>query len=146
MIKFKTTLILLLIFTISPYINISFANEINKTTEVLDSNKNIALKTITGYNIFQGCRYYFTKRFNTKENLAKKSSCNGYFYGLGSTLLVLKQKGINIGICMPNDISTEQIIKDYLNWAKYNLRYIQVSFPTEAVITALKKKYPCKIN
>lgn len=128
--KLQKVIILLLIFTIIPSIGFSKPST-NESS------------TITGYHIYQGCRYYFTKRFSTKENIAKKNACNGYFFGVGSTLLILIKKGIGLGICIPNDISTEQVIKDYLNWAKYHLQYIKVAFATDSVMLALKKKYPC---
>ncbi len=93
-------------------------------------------------DIYRACKNYFESTFNTRENTARKSICNGYFFGVGGTLLALSLSKVQTGICLPDTISTEQIIHDFIDWGiadTNNLDYLA----SQGTLTALAQKYPC---
>ena len=49
-------------------------------------------KGVEAADIYVACKYYFSKLFNTRENVSRKNICNGYFFGATSMLLLLQQK------------------------------------------------------
>lgn len=135
------TIIILLNFTA---INSAFAQD-NQTANAESNDQFLSSKDNAGVavrDIYRACKNYFESQFNTKENVARKGTCNGYFFGIGSTLLTLSLSNINTSICLPEDISTEQVISDFLVWAKSNPNAMQY-LATEGTLTALTNKYPC---
>lgn len=106
------------------------------------SDKSPDKATVEAQHIFAACKYYFKHTFNTRENIARKATCNGYFFGIGGTLLALKTAGKRTGICIPNSISTHEIIRIFLNWS--DTHYDQLQIPAaDAVIMALSEQYSC---
>ncbi len=95
-------------------------------------------------NVYASCRKYFERTFNTQDNFSKKAMCNGYFFGVGSTLLTMQMRGVRFDtMCLPKDISTEKIIEVFLTWAEKN----NDKFPipaTQAVFESLAASYPCQ--
>jgi hypothetical protein len=93
-------------------------------------------------DVFVSCKDYFQNKFNNKENVSKRATCNGYFMGVASTLLTLQQAGINTEICLPKDISTHQVIKIFIDWGNENEKSLTIP-ATDATLKALSDKYPC---
>jgi hypothetical protein len=93
-------------------------------------------------DVYNSCKDYFNNTFNTKENISKRATCNGYFFGVGGTLLTLKASGVDTKICIPNDISTHQIIQAFLDWAKINEAGLVIK-AADGTLKALADRYPC---
>lgn len=121
----------------------SFAEDVKQETPLQQSvPDNKYDKIVKAANIMQACSNYFDHSFRTRESVARKATCNGYFFGIGGILLSLQVAGRNTGTCLPTDISTEQIVRDYLSWSVENEDKIN-SPAAESVLTALTSKYPC---
>lgn len=93
-------------------------------------------------DIYIACKYYFSKLFNTRENVSRKNICNGYFFGSASILLLLQSEGVVTDTCMPMDISTEEVIKSFLDWAGSNPDKMKM-LASEALLELVRQKYPC---
>lgn len=91
--------------------------------------------------IYAACNKYFDHTFNTRENISRKATCNGYFFGVASTLLSIGKD--KTSLCMDASISTEQTIRDFLDWAKTRTDLSDI-FATQGVFLALQEKYKCK--
>lgn len=123
-----------------------YNNEQTPNPETVDISPKFELKNndeITAFHVFKACRKYFESTFNTRENIARRAICNGYFFGLGSTLMSLRAEGIKIGACLPGDLTTEQVIHTFLDWTKLNESKLNNSASSGA-IAALRDKYSCK--
>lgn len=93
-------------------------------------------------DIYVACKYYFSKLFNTRENVSRKNICNGYFFGSASMLLLLQNEKVDTRTCMPMDISTEEVIKGFLDWADKNPSKNKM-LASEALLEILRDNYPC---
>ena len=93
-------------------------------------------------DIYVACKYYFSKLFNTRENVSRKNICNGYFFGSASMLLLLQAEGVKTNTCVPMDVSTEEIIKGFLEWTDKNPDKMQM-LASEALLEIIRKNYPC---
>lgn len=98
---------------------------------------------IRAFDTYHNCKRYFGRTFNTRENTARKSTCLGYFYGVGSILLHLQKLQVRTGICLPDDFSVENAMSTFVTWAEVNPDNLVNISATNAVITALAHKYPC---
>jgi hypothetical protein len=94
-------------------------------------------------DVYNSCKEYFTNKFNTKENISKRATCNGFFFGVGSTLLTLKLSDVDTQVCLPNNITTHQIIQSFLDWGRINAEGLKLK-AGDATIKALADRYPCK--
>ncbi|MDB2414646.1 hypothetical protein N9W34_02615 [Rickettsiales bacterium] len=107
------------------------------------SNKVKSKQQANALDVYMACRNYFNQTFNTRENIARKSMCNGFFFGVGSTLLLLYPKGKD-DLCLPENMSTEHVIRSFLEWAtKQTFFQLRNTFSTKGVIDSLKRADPC---
>jgi len=97
---------------------------------------------VRAINTYNGCRKYFSRSFNTRENIARKSACGTYFYAIASTLLLLKESEIISNVCIPKDVTTEDVLSAFLRWAE-NHPDAMDTVSAKATILALQEKYPC---
>src|SRR5690606_12518594 len=95
-------------------------------------------------HLYHACEKYFDHTFNTRENISRKATCNGYFFGVASTLLLLQETDAKIPFCLPATLSTEDAARIFLTWGKSSLSLNPDEFATQAVIKSLKQAYPCK--
>ncbi|PIR37129.1 MAG: hypothetical protein COV35_11080 [Alphaproteobacteria bacterium CG11_big_fil_rev_8_21_14_0_20_39_49] len=93
-------------------------------------------------DIYASCQHHFENVFNTTENIAKRASCNGYFFGIGGILIILQSEKANTKTCIPEDISAHDLAKVFLEWTKNPKNDLNISAP-EATIMALREKYKC---
>lgn len=93
-------------------------------------------------DIYIACKYYFSKLFNTRENVSRKNICNGYFFGSASMLLLLQDEKVDTGTCIPMDVSTEEIIKGFLDWADKNPGKNKM-LASSALLEIIRENYPC---
>ncbi len=93
-------------------------------------------------DIYVACKYYFSKLFNTRENVSRKNICNGYFFGSASMLLLLQSEKIPTNTCIPMDISTEEIIRGFLEWTDKHQDKMKM-LAAEALMEMLRQNYPC---
>ena len=131
-----TTLLTLIFLSLSS--SISFAQSSSPSSRQTSAGANY----IKAANIFSSCKKYFTNTFRTRENIARKATCNGYFFGIGGVLLSLQSSGVKTGLCLPGNLSTEQIIKEYIDWAQKSESNMQL-YAAESVLTSLKENYSC---
>ena len=94
-------------------------------------------------DIYVACKYYFSKVFNTRESVSRKNICNGYFFGSASMLLLLQNEEVETNTCIPMDISTEEIIRSFLEWTDKNPDKMKM-LASEALLQLLRQNYPCK--
>lgn len=92
--------------------------------------------------IYKACKNYFDHTFNTRENSARKAICNGFFYGMGGTLMTLGLSKVDTGICLPANFSTEQFIRDFIAWVKSDITNMDLQAPA-GTMRMLSEKYPC---
>lgn len=94
-------------------------------------------------SVYFTCKDYFRHQFNTKELMSRKSTCTGYFYGIGSVLKLLQKQDVGLLFCLPDDLSTTDMIEAFNSWAGKN-RKLRIEYAaTVAVMEALKEAYPC---
>ncbi len=116
---------------------------IEDSTNVSPPEKKIG-RQVHASNIYEACRRYFTKSFNNREMIARQSICNGFFFGVGSTLLVLQhQHGADTGMCLPKDLSTTDVARVFLNLHRLYGSKLDNVPPTDALYMGLRKTYPC---
>jgi hypothetical protein len=108
-----------------------------------DDKKSAQTEGVRAGDIYVSCKDYFDNKFNTKENISKRATCNGYFFGVGSTLLTLASYGINTNICVPADITTHQVIQVFLDWGKANTDNLSIQ-AADATLKALGARFPCQ--
>jgi hypothetical protein len=92
--------------------------------------------------IYVACKHYFEHQFTTRERIARKATCNGFFFGIASTLIVLQNSGIALPLCPPKEMSTEDAIRSFIVWGENNQDKLNV-FATKGVIDSLIASYPC---
>lgn len=102
----------------------------------------------TGYvkaaDIYNSCKRMFEHTFNTRENVARKNICNGYFFGIASTLMTMEAEGSGYkGICFTNEASTESFAKNFIAWMELHPDKMTLN-ATEAVLAATTEKYNCQ--
>ncbi len=93
-------------------------------------------------HIYLACKNYFANSFNTRENIARRSTCSGYFFGVGSALLSLQASGKKTGLCLPKTTTTKDVIEIFLLWYKQNDDKRNM-LAIEAVLTSLGAAYQC---
>lgn len=93
-------------------------------------------------DIYVACKYYFSKLFSTRENIARKNICNGYFFGSVSMLLLLQSDSVKTNTCIPMDISTEEVIKGFIKWVENNPKKNKM-LASEALLEMIRQEYPC---
>lgn len=106
------------------------------------NNFNVSETGLRAGDIYNSCKNYFSSEINNKENVAKRGTCNGYFFGVASTLLTLNMAMFDTNVCLPRTITTHQTIQAFLEWAQKEGTDLKV-LATEGTMEALKKKYPC---
>lgn len=106
------------------------------------SNSQINTRDSTAADVYAACKRYFDHTFNTRESIARKATCNGYFFGIGSTLLMLQNSNIPLPFCLPEDVSTEDIIQNFIDWAKEKPHKLS-KFSTKGVIASIENSYAC---
>lgn len=116
------------------------AKEQAKRTKETPSS--VAKKDTNAAAIYYACNKYFEHTFTTRESVARKATCNGYFFGIGSTLLLLQSSDVKLPFCLPESTSTEDIIRIFLSWAENHSEDLSM-FATKGVIDALTDGYPC---
>lgn len=99
---------------------------------------------VTVADMLDSCKSYTASTFNTRSTAVRRSTCNAYFFGVGSTLLMLNDKIKDSDICLPQLISTEKMVKAFIKWTSRNSKYMQMH-ATTAVMSSLKEAYPCNI-
>jgi|GEM_PF-3497289 len=149
----KTTLIsfiLLILFSVS-----AFAEELNlkpvqklpqkeQATEEPAQNIDKPAKdtAVRVGDIYVACKYYFSRVFSTRESIARKNICNGYFFGSSGMILLLQNEGVKTETCMPMDVSTEEVIRGFLEWTDKNQDKMQL--PASATLLQIfRQNYPC---
>lgn len=98
---------------------------------------------IRAFDTYHACKRYFRKTFVTRENIARKSTCLGYFYGVGSILLHLQMSQVRTGACLPEDFSVEDMMLTFVQWAEVNPENLKNVSATSAIMRALGTGYPC---
>jgi Rap1a immunity proteins len=113
------------------------------TTQANDGDKEISGKGVVEVgDIYIACKYYFSKIFTTRESIARKNICNGYFFGSASVLLLLQNEGVATNTCIPMDISTEEIIRNFIEWTDKNQDKMKLPAP-EALLQIFRETYAC---
>lgn len=100
---------------------------------------------VSAADIYVTCKDYFKHEFNSarRENVGRKANCVAYFFGVGSTLLMLQSEKVDTGICLPETLSTEELIRLFNNWMGEHPDQGQ-TIATEVVLKALTEIHPCK--
>jgi hypothetical protein len=114
-----------------------------KIAQAPNAKKSAATEGVRAGDIYVSCKDYFQNSFNNKENISKRATCNGYFFGVGSTLLTLDTYGLNTNICLPTDITTHQVIQTFLDWSKANTDNLSIQ-AADATLRALGARFPCE--
>ena len=102
-------------------------------------------ENVTAAAIYYTCQDYFEHKFNSahRETVGRKSSCISYFFGAGSILLLLKHEGVETGLCMPPETSTEDLMRMFSAWMeKHSDRGKDIA--TSALLDAIRDTYPCQ--
>lgn len=102
----------------------------------------LATSGVTVADISVACKYYFSKVFNTRENVSRKNICNGYFFGAASMLLLLQSEEVETDTCIPMDVSTEEIIRGFMEWVDKNPNKMKM-LAGEALLEVLRLNYSC---
>lgn len=106
----------------------------------------VAQKNVTALDIFSGCRDYDRPDFLNRERISRRAACNGFFFGAASTVAWLRRTHkASIPHCFPESLSTEQIIRIFLEWA-YKRDDLQGFLAVESVLLALDSAFPCHIT
>jgi hypothetical protein len=119
-----------------------------KNTQIMEeappgnTANNIANQGVVVGDIYVACKYYFSRVFSTRESIARKNICNGYFFGSAGMVLLLQHEGLKTGTCMPNDISTEEIIRSFIEWTDKNQDKMKLPAAT-TLLEIFRKNYPC---
>lgn len=113
-------------------------------TELPAASKDVGMSNsgVEVRDIYVACKYYFSKIFNTRENVSRKNICNGYFFGSASMLLLLQAEGAKTNTCIPMDISTEEVIKSFQEWTDKNQDKMHM-LASEALLELVRQAYPC---
>lgn len=119
----------------------------SQETEVINPEQPLTSKPQTSSivragDIYASCQHHFENRFNTRESISKRASCNGYFFGIGGILLILQKERVKTKTCIPSDISAHNITKAFLKWAKNPKNDLNMSAP-EATMIALREEFGC---
>lgn len=102
--------------------------------------------TVTAKQVYLGCKNYFEHTFRTQENVARKAACNGFFFGAGSALRLMEYSCHEASsYCLPDAISTEQLVTVFFEWVEKNEVSAQTQHATKALVEAVTRVYPCKI-
>jgi hypothetical protein len=94
-------------------------------------------------NLIRACKLYTERSFNTVSNSAQRSQCTGYFFGVTSLLLFQQQQKIVNSSCLPNNLSVDKAVRDFIRWIDTN-QSAKEKQPTEAVLAAFTELYPCQ--
>lgn len=89
------------------------------------------------------CLLYTDRAYNTTSNLAQRSQCMGYFFGVSSTLLTLHAAGVKTNICLPQSVTTDQAIRSFIAWIRAHPEAENMPM-TEAVFTSFREIFPCE--
>jgi len=106
--------------------------------------RNIEYNELVDANdIYKTCKHYFKNTFNTKENFARKATCHAYFYGIGATLLTLKKNNIETGFCIKDDLTTDELMHLYVDWAKEHPDHMDMP-AMDAIFMAIDSEFYCE--
>jgi len=111
--------------------------DIGTSGEAIEDQSNVNVG-----HIYRACKNYFDHTFNTRENAARKAICNGFFYGMGGTLMTLGLSKVDTGVCLPKNFSTEQFIRDFISWVKSDASN-KILPAAGGTMKMLTEKYPC---
>lgn len=148
--------------------NIDIATKTNESTTTAanpgqDAAPDITKQGVQVADIYVACKHYFSKILNTRENVSRKNICNGFFFGSASMLLLLQDERIATKTCMPMDVSTEEIIRAFLDWAEKEQAQVTKTnmgnddpakssnkkankmsmLASEALLKLIRDQYPC---
>ena len=104
-----------------------------------------APENVTAAAIYYTCEDYFEHKFNSahRESVGRKSSCISYFFGAGSMVLLMKNQGIDTGLCMPAETSTEDLIRMFTKWMQDHPERGK-DIATAALLDAIRDTYKCE--
>ena len=99
---------------------------------------------VTAEAVHYTCKDYFEHKFNSaaRENVGRKSSCVSYFFGAGSMLLLLNNKGFETGACPAETMSTDELIRIFNSWMESHPEQ-KTEIATSVLYDAIKYNYPC---
>jgi hypothetical protein len=101
-------------------------------------------KNVTAEDLRAACEFYFEAHFQNRERVARKQVCNGFFFGLASSVLALRsQERLSYPYCFPGSLSTEDAVRAFLDWSK-TAQSLDRYLAAEAALIALEEKYPCR--
>jgi hypothetical protein len=145
--KFKSLLTLSFVFVLSMSIADSHAQEKSPEDELIKKDQPLKSQIrqtpiVRAGDIYASCQHHFENQFNTSENISKRASCNGYFFGIGGILVLLQNEGASTKTCVPDQISAHDLTKIFLKWAKDPKNDLNIAAP-EATLLAIRNEYKC---
>lgn len=135
--------IIIALLVVGSFISPAYAQDAQQAANASSATQE-ASSNVSAAAVYHTCKDYFEHKFNSaaRENVGRKSGCISYFFGAGSMVLLLNNKNVETGLCLPETLSTDEMIRLFNKWMEKNQDRAQ-DIATVALYDALQDSYPC---